>query len=146
MVEGPKEAGFEQLTVAAITEHPFGTIEFSGDRWALDDVRLLAPILPSKVVAVGKNYEDHAKETGAAIPKEPILFNKLTNCIVGPTDNVMVPKNSTKLDYEVEIAFVIGTEVYDHLEQVVDRFEDVGPIDGAFGMSLTSDPSPWEDI
>ena len=60
-------------------------------------------------IAVGLNYEDHAKETGAAIPKEPILFNKLPNCIVGPNDDVMVPKGSTKLDYEVEIAFVIGT-------------------------------------
>ena len=60
-------------------------------------------------IAVGLNYVDHAKETGAAIPKEPILFNKLANCIVGPNDDVMVPKASAKLDYEVEIAFVIGT-------------------------------------
>jgi 2-keto-4-pentenoate hydratase/2-oxohepta-3-ene-1,7-dioic acid hydratase in catechol pathway len=60
-------------------------------------------------IAVGLNYIDHAKETGSPIPKEPILFNKLPNCIVGPNDDVMVPKGSTKLDYEVEIAFVIGT-------------------------------------
>jgi 2,4-didehydro-3-deoxy-L-rhamnonate hydrolase len=59
-------------------------------------------------IAVGLNYTDHAKETGMDIPKEPILFNKLPNCIVGPTDDVMVPKGSIKLDYEVEIAFVIG--------------------------------------
>ncbi len=59
-------------------------------------------------IAVGLNYVDHAKETGAAIPQEPILFNKLPNCIVGPNDDVMVPKASTKLDYEIEIAFVIG--------------------------------------
>jgi 2,4-didehydro-3-deoxy-L-rhamnonate hydrolase len=59
-------------------------------------------------IAVGLNYADHAKETGAPIPKEPILFNKLPNCIVGPNDDVMIPKGSTKLDYEVEIAFVIG--------------------------------------
>jgi len=73
-------------------------------------VRLGAPITAvTNFIAVGLNYEDHAKETGAAIPKEPILFNKLTNCIVGPTDDVMVPKASTKLDYEIEIAFIIGT-------------------------------------
>jgi len=60
-------------------------------------------------IAVGLNYVDHAKETGAAIPKEPILFNKLANSIVGPNDDVMVPKASTKLDYEIEIAFIIGT-------------------------------------
>jgi len=59
-------------------------------------------------IAVGLNYVDHAKETGSPIPQEPILFNKLPNCIVGPDDEVMVPKGSTKLDYEIEIAFVIG--------------------------------------
>ena len=73
-------------------------------------VRLGAPVAAvTNFIAVGLNYEDHAKETGAAIPKEPILFNKLANCIVGPNDAVMVPKGSTKLAYEVEIAFVIGT-------------------------------------
>lgn len=59
-------------------------------------------------IAVGLNYVDHAKETGSPIPQEPILFNKLPNCIVGPDDEVMVPKGSTKLDYEIEIAFIIG--------------------------------------
>ncbi|MBX9926870.1 MAG: fumarylacetoacetate hydrolase family protein [Hyphomicrobiaceae bacterium] len=60
-------------------------------------------------IAIGLNFVDHAKETGAQIPPEPILFNKAGNCIVGPDDNVMVPKDSKQLDYEVEIAFVIGT-------------------------------------
>jgi 2,4-diketo-3-deoxy-L-fuconate hydrolase len=59
-------------------------------------------------IAVGLNYADHAKEAGMEIPKEPILFNKLPNCIVGPNDDVMAPKGSTKLDYEIEIAFVMG--------------------------------------
>ena len=59
-------------------------------------------------IAVGLNYIDHAKETGAEIPKEPILFNKLPNCIVGPNDEVIIPKGSLKLDYEIEIAFVVG--------------------------------------
>lgn len=73
-------------------------------------VRLGAPVANVRnFIAVGLNYADHAKETGAEIPKEPILFNKLANCIVGPNDNVMIPKNSIKLDWEVEIAFVIGT-------------------------------------
>jgi 2,4-diketo-3-deoxy-L-fuconate hydrolase len=59
-------------------------------------------------VAVGLNYADHAAEAGQPIPKEPILFSKAPNCIVGPNDNVMIPKGSTKLDWEVEIAIVIG--------------------------------------
>ncbi len=72
-------------------------------------VRLGAPV--GKVWnlhAVGLNYADHAKEAGMAIPTEPILFNKLANCIVGPKDDVMMPRNATKLDWELEIAFVIG--------------------------------------
>jgi 2-keto-4-pentenoate hydratase/2-oxohepta-3-ene-1,7-dioic acid hydratase in catechol pathway len=73
-------------------------------------VRIGAPVArPMNFIAVGLNYEDHAKETGSPIPTEPILFNKLGNCIVGPNDDVIMPKGSQKLDWEVEIAFIIGT-------------------------------------
>jgi 2,4-didehydro-3-deoxy-L-rhamnonate hydrolase len=72
-------------------------------------VRLGAPVGNVRnFIAVGLNYADHAKEAGMDIPKEPILFSKLPNCIVGPNDDVMFPRGSTKLDYEIEIAFVIG--------------------------------------
>ena len=60
-------------------------------------------------IAVGLNYADHAAETGAAIPKEPILFNKAPSCIVGPYDDVEIPKGSQKTDWEVELAIVIGS-------------------------------------
>lgn len=60
-------------------------------------------------IAVGLNFSDHAKEINAPMPAEPILFNKLGNCIVGPNDDVMQPKDCQKLDYEVEIAFVVGS-------------------------------------
>lgn len=59
-------------------------------------------------IAVGLNYADHAAETGAAIPTEPILFNKARSCIVGPNDDVMLPKKSVKTDWEIELAIVIG--------------------------------------
>lgn len=59
-------------------------------------------------IAVGLNYADHAAETGATPPKEPILFNKAPSCIVGPNDDVMLPKGSVKTDWEVELAIVIG--------------------------------------
>lgn len=62
----------------------------------------------SKFIAIGLNYSDHAAETGAAIPTEPIIFTKQTSCICGPTENVIQPKGSTELDWEVELAFVIG--------------------------------------
>jgi 2,4-diketo-3-deoxy-L-fuconate hydrolase len=63
---------------------------------------------PSKFIAIGLNYVDHAKETNSPIPENPIVFFKSQTCIVGPNDNVMVPKDSTQLDWEVEIAFVMG--------------------------------------
>jgi 2,4-didehydro-3-deoxy-L-rhamnonate hydrolase len=72
-------------------------------------VRLGAPVGNVKnFMAIGLNYADHAAETGAPIPTEPIIFYKLTNCIVGPNDNVMIPRGSIKLDWELEIAFVVG--------------------------------------
>jgi 2,4-didehydro-3-deoxy-L-rhamnonate hydrolase len=73
------------------------------------DTRLGAPLArPSKLICVGLNYKDHAHETGAAIPAEPILFFKATSAIVGPNDDLVIPKNSTKTDWEVELAIVIG--------------------------------------
>lgn len=72
-------------------------------------VRLGPPIAGThNFVAIGLNYADHAKETGQEIPTEPILFNKATTSICGPDDDVMIPRNSRHLDWEVEIAFVIG--------------------------------------
>src|SRR4051812_25500790 len=59
-------------------------------------------------IAIGLNYADHAAETGAPIPAEPIIFNKAPSCIVGPNDNVVIPRGSKKTDWEVELAIVIG--------------------------------------
>lgn len=64
---------------------------------------------PSKIVCIGLNFRDHAAETGAEIPKEPVLFFKATTALCGPNDPVMIPKGATKLDWEVELAFVIGS-------------------------------------
>ncbi|RNL53389.1 fumarylacetoacetate hydrolase family protein [Pedobacter jejuensis] len=72
-------------------------------------VRLGAALArPSKIICVGLNYKDHAAETNAQIPSEPILFFKATSAIVGPNDNLVIPKNSKKTDWEVELAIVIG--------------------------------------
>jgi len=74
-----------------------------------DDVRLGSPIgRPSKIVCIGLNYVDHAKETNATPPPEPVIFMKSTTAIVGPNDNIMIPKDSVKTDWEVELAIVIG--------------------------------------
>jgi 2,4-diketo-3-deoxy-L-fuconate hydrolase len=74
-----------------------------------DDVRLGSPIgRPSKIVCIGLNYVDHAKETNATPPPEPVIFMKSTTAIVGPNDNIMIPKDSVKTDWEVELAIIIG--------------------------------------
>lgn len=74
-----------------------------------DSVRLGPPVArPSKLLCVGLNYVDHVKETGADMPKEPVLFFKSTTAICGPNDDVIIPRGSTQTDWEVEIAFVIG--------------------------------------
>ncbi|MGN6180332.1 MAG: fumarylacetoacetate hydrolase family protein [Mucilaginibacter sp.] len=74
-----------------------------------DNVRLAPPVAnPSKIVCIGLNFEDHARETNAPIPKEPIIFFKSTTALTGPNDDVIIPKNSVKTDWEVELAFVIG--------------------------------------
>jgi 2,4-didehydro-3-deoxy-L-rhamnonate hydrolase len=72
-------------------------------------VRLGSPLArPSKIICIGLNYSDHAKETGATLPTEPILFFKATSALSGPNDDVIIPKNSQKTDWEVELAVVIG--------------------------------------
>lgn len=74
-----------------------------------ENILLDSPVArPSKIICIGLNYADHAKETNADIPKEPIVFFKSTSAIIGPYDDVIIPKNSTKTDWEVELAVVIG--------------------------------------
>jgi len=74
-----------------------------------DGVRLGPPVgRPSKIVCIGLNYRDHAAESGMAIPAEPVIFFKATTSIVGPTDDVLIPKTGSKLDWEVELAVVMG--------------------------------------
>ncbi len=76
-----------------------------------DGARVGAPIArPGKVVCIGLNYRDHAAETGAALPDEPIIFMKAANTVVGPNDTVLVPRGSVKTDWEVELGVVIGKE------------------------------------
>ncbi|MET9303542.1 fumarylacetoacetate hydrolase family protein [Micromonospora aurantiaca] len=108
VVEGEPEAGPQGLTIAEIEGHPFGQIQFSGARWALSDVRLLSPILPSKVVCVGRNYAEHAAEHGSEVPKEPLLFLKPSTSVIGPRDAIRLPIFSKQVEHEAELAVVIG--------------------------------------
>ena len=92
--------GLQQLT-AALESHSFPVLPAN--------IRLGCPVAnPSKIICVGLNYAKHAAETGAAVPSEPIIFLKATSAITGPYDVIQIPRNSTKTDWEVELAVVIG--------------------------------------
>ena len=91
---------------------------------------------PGKFIGIGLNYSDHAAEIGAKIPKEPIIFMKATSCISGPNDDVIIPKNSKKCDWEVEIAFVIGKEAK--------NISEIDSENHIFGYCLVNDISERE--
>jgi 2-keto-4-pentenoate hydratase/2-oxohepta-3-ene-1,7-dioic acid hydratase in catechol pathway len=106
----PRSAG---LIVAEMSAHPFGPsadgVRLTGKKYPVSDVRLLAPVLPSKVVAIGRNYLDHARETGAEPPAEPLIFLKPSTAVIGPGDAIVRPDRlSKRIDYEGELAIVFG--------------------------------------
>jgi 2-keto-4-pentenoate hydratase/2-oxohepta-3-ene-1,7-dioic acid hydratase in catechol pathway len=80
----------------------------TGEEIPLSEVRLLAPVLPSKVVAVGRNYADHAEEMGGDVPEEPVIFLKPSTAVIGPGDSIPYPSISSRVDHEGELAVVIG--------------------------------------
>ncbi|HET7529375.1 MAG TPA: fumarylacetoacetate hydrolase family protein [Mycobacteriales bacterium] len=94
--------------VAELAGHPFGPVAFSGNRRPLTSVRLLAPVLPSKVVAIGKNYADHASEMGGDVPAQPLIFLKPSTAVAGPGDDIAYPPSSQRVDFEGELAVVIS--------------------------------------
>lgn len=100
------EAFFENDGLAKLQEALKNNTSFSE---VSNDIRLGSPVArPSKIICIGLNYVDHCEETGAAIPEEPIIFFKSTTSLCGPNDNLIIPKNSDKTDWEVELAFVVG--------------------------------------
>ncbi len=95
--------------VLPYTESPFGArVTFTGEKLCLSEVRLLAPCLPSKVVLVGLNYTDHAREMGMPIPDEPLIFLKPASAVIGPGEKIIIPDQARQVDYEGELGVVIG--------------------------------------
>src|SRR4029453_10120541 len=103
---GAIQPGSDVIQVLAGTffEDPLPT----GDEIPIDDVMLLAPVLPSKLVCVGKNYAAHAAEFGMDVPEEPLLFLKPSTAVIGPNDPIQLLPISRRVDYEGELAVVIG--------------------------------------
>ena len=110
LVDGePVYGTIEGDEVALIEPHPFTTYRPTGQRVSVAGLRLLAPVIPSKIVAVGRNYVAHAEELGNEVPTEPLLFLKPSTAVIGPGDALRSPTDlSDEVSYEGEIAVVIG--------------------------------------
>jgi len=94
-------------------DNPFGSLSSTGKPFSFDDVEILSPISPGKIIGVGRNYVAHARELGNDVPREPLLFLKPPSSVVGPGDEVFLPASSKRVDYEGELAIVIGTNCRD---------------------------------
>ncbi|MFF8833677.1 fumarylacetoacetate hydrolase family protein [Streptomyces sp. NPDC015131] len=108
-VEGHDAPGDEGgLVLDIIKGIPYGDFELSGTKVPLSKVRLLPPVLPNKVVAIGRNYAEHAAELGHEVPDTPVAFFKPTTSVIGSGDAIEYPSFSTELHHEAELAVVIG--------------------------------------
>ncbi|HSK37370.1 MAG TPA: fumarylacetoacetate hydrolase family protein [Actinomycetota bacterium] len=121
----------EDETVAAIGPHPFGAFEYTGERFPVAEVRLLAPVLPTKVVAIGRNYAEHARELGNEVPPEPVLFLKPSTSVVGPGDPIVRPEGVGRVDFEGELAVVVG--------KLVRRLQPAEAIQAVLGFTCAND-------
>ena len=124
------DAGGEQAA-AEIADHPFGELRLTGRRWPVADVRLLAPILPTKVVCVGKNYAEHAREMGGEVPADPVIFLKPSTSVIGPGDPIVRPGWAGRVDYEGELAVVVG--------RLVRRLDQGDAIQAVLGFACAND-------
>ena len=121
----------EGETVAAISPHPFGAFEYTGERLPAGEVRLLAPVLPSKVIAIGRNYAEHARELGNEVPPEPVIFLKPSTSVIGPGDPIIRPDGVGQVDFEGELAVIVG--------KLVRRLETADAIQAVLGFTCAND-------
>ena len=98
----------DSLVLHALAGHPFGEAQPTGVTYRLRDVRLLTPMLPNKIVAVGRNYAAHAAELGHEVPDVPLTFFKPSTSVIGPTEAIAYPPFSSDVQHEAELAVVIG--------------------------------------
>lgn len=107
--EGPRYGVLEETEVAVISPHPFAAHSPTGERVPVQGLVLLAPVIPSKIVCVGRNYHDHAAELGGEVPDEPLFFLKPSSSVIGPGDPIRLPVDlSSEVHHEAELAVVIG--------------------------------------
>ncbi len=100
----------EEERVCRIEGDIFNEYKVTEDKYLLSDVKLLAPCKPSKIVAVGINYRDHATEMKHDLPEDPVLFIKPSTSVIGPEEKIIMPEMSDRVDYEAELALIIGKQ------------------------------------
>lgn len=101
---GVIEDGFIEL----LNREPFERVKSLGIKVKAEEVKFLPPVSPSKVIGVGLNYRDHAEEVGVEVPKEPVIFLKPPSAVIGPDEPIILPSDSQRVDYEGELALVVG--------------------------------------
>ena len=106
--ETPVYGVLEGTQVALFRGLPWGDPEFVGVAVELDELKVLAPTIPSKIICVGKNYAEHAAEMGSSVPEEPVIFLKPNTSVIGDEDTILIPDQSENVHYEAELAVVIG--------------------------------------
>ena len=100
----------KENSVLVLADSPFNKIKLSRKTIPLSKVKILAPAQPSKIILVGLNYRDHARELDMKIPREPVIFLKPPTAVIGHQDIIIYPKSATRVDYEAELALVIKKE------------------------------------
>lgn len=111
--DAPRWGIVGQGSVYALRGSPFGAREQGDEIGRLEDLVLLAPVVPSKIICVGRNYPAHAAEHGSEVPDEPLLFFKPPSAVIGPGGTILLPAQAERVDYEAELAVVIGRSCRD---------------------------------
>ncbi len=124
---------FEENNIAEISANPAVGYDRTGIFYDLQQIKLLAPVEPSKIVCVGLNYKDHVKESQSAtkVPESPVLFMKPPSSLIGPGEKIIHPEISKRVDYEAELGIVIGRECY--------QVAEVEAEDYIFGFTCAND-------
>lgn len=129
---GPRYGVVDGEHVEVVEPHPFGPHTRTGERFELTGLRLLAPVIPSKIVCVGRNYAAHAAELGHEVPDETLLFLKPSSAVIGPGEPIRLPTDlAAEFSYEAELAVVIGA--------LLQRVDPEQAMAGVFGFTAAND-------
>lgn len=123
----------EGQTIRRVEGSPYHEFDITEDTFTLGAIDLLCPCVPTKILAIGLNYADHAHESNLEIPREPVVFYKPPSAIIGPKQNIIYPRNSNKVEYEAELAIVIGKRAKQVSQQEAHNF--------IFGYTCANDVS-----